>query len=112
MSCNDNSKITLKRGATLSWLLTYADSDGAAINLNSYTITSQIKTLSGVLVANLTPTLLNQTTDTGKFTLTYIGDTIDLPVGSLVFDVRFVTGGVVTYTQSATLSVVNGVTDA
>lgn len=58
------------RGTDLSIELTFQDDDGAAVNITGYTFVAQVRSTpeSGVLVANLLPTITDAAA--GKLTLT------------------------------------------
>jgi hypothetical protein len=102
MSCF-SSYPTIKRGSTVSWACELKNAAGQAIDLADSVITSQLRQQNGALVADLTVTLLDQTTNRGKFTLS--ADTSAWPVDSLQIDIRREVGGVVTYSTTGRIDV-------
>lgn len=94
----------IKRGDTFAPLLTYTDAQGYPIDLTEVEITSQVRDLSGGLVANLTVTKLDQSAYPGKYTLT--AETASWPAQrQLQFDIRYVRSGAITHTESALLRI-------
>jgi len=104
-----NGKATFKRGKTLSWPCLYAPS-GTPVNLTGATIASQLRTADGTLIANLTATLADQTASTGAFTLSYASSTADFPLGEAYFDVRITLSGVIDYSDTGVINIVDRVT--
>lgn len=93
--------ITCDQGATLEVLLTYLDSDGAAVNLTGYTARMQVRT--EVTAATATLTL---TTENGRIALGGAAGTVALTVPAIdtaavaareyVYDLELVNGATVT----------------
>lgn len=96
-----------KRGASFVKLCTYKQDSGTLINLTSVTITAQVRTKEGELVSSLTVAKLDQTTNTGKYTLTSATDT--WPLGRLICDIRYA-GANVDYTDTFAIDVIDRVT--
>ena len=94
---------TIKRGSTVRWACELKNAAGQAIDLSDSVITSQLRQQNGVLVAELTVTILDQVDNRGKFLLS--ADTSAWPVDSLQIDVRRVVGGVVTYSSTGRIDV-------
>lgn len=97
-----------KRGTTASWLGRFTDANDLPINLTGNVITSQLRRTNRELVAELTVTLLDQVTNTGQFILS--GDSSEWPIASLLIDVRREVGGVVAYTDTGRIDIVEEVT--
>lgn len=100
-----------KRGATLSLPVDYEGSP----NLTGYTVTSQIRknNVAKTLLATLTVTLANQTTNPGRVTLSCADSvTATWAAGDYKCDIKYVSGaGVATPTDTFDFRVVENVTE-
>lgn len=103
---------TIKAGATLQYDATVSNS-GVPVNLTGWTITSQVKTPSGVLVGTVLATVLDQSTNLGKYRLR--AQTAGWRLGVHGWDIAYSysdgSGGQsISYTESIELEVVAAVT--
>lgn len=100
---------SLKRGDTFSLSCTQANADNTPEDLTGITIRSQIRTIRGELVCDLTVTKLDQTISPGVFVLES-NDTKSWPVGTCYLDVEYTTEGVVTSSETIELPVIRDIT--
>jgi len=101
-----SSTVTFKRGSTYAATITYTPAAGAPANLLSTTVTSDIIDSAGVVypcVVTIAPNGLS-------FVLS-ISDTTGFSLGTARQDVKFATGGVVFYSSTFRLSIIDQVTD-
>lgn len=103
---------TIKCGATLQYDATVSNA-GVPVNLTGWTITSQVKTPSGVAVGTVTATVLDQTTTPGKYRLR--AQTAGWRLGTHNWDIKYsysdgAGGQTISYTESIELEVVAAVT--
>lgn len=102
-----------KRGDTYQLTCTYKGDGSTASSVTGYTITCQMRTASGALVADMEATLLTQSGATlGQFTIDPVtADTTAWPVGSHEVDIQIVDGdGVIRSTVTFTQPVVKDIT--
>lgn len=92
----------LKRGDTFSVFADY-DEDGAPMVFDASQLRSQIRTLAGALVANLTIAAVAGTP--GRFEISS-ADTSAWPVGEVLFDIRRTDAGEVRSTSTVILPIV------
>jgi hypothetical protein len=100
-------KIQHKRGDTWEPACTFRNADGVATDYSALgiTITSQVRTPAGKLIANLT---VAAAAGTGNFTTT--GATASWPLGNLHWDIQFTQSGKSFSTQTAVIEMVKDVT--
>ena len=96
-----------KRGDTFNLTCTYKES-GVATALVDYTIKSQVKTLSGVLLAELEVTVADQVLTPGLFYLKT--NSTAWPIGNVFVDIQFTSGPTVRSTQTFFVPVVKDIT--
>ena len=102
--------ISHKRGDTLTLGLLWEEG-GSAIDLTGYTVAAQIRTRTDVLIAALTVTVADQTTQRGRFTITATATaTAAWPIGSFECDIQFTIAGVVTSSETFGFNVVKDIT--
>lgn len=98
-----------KRGDTFALTCTYK-TDGVPTAITGYTIRSQIRQVNKTLVATLTSTPANQSTDPGVFTLTPDTNTEDWPVETLLCDIEITQSGVIRSTNTFAVPIVRDIT--
>lgn len=99
----------IKRGDTFTLACTYKQ-NGVVYDVTNFTIRSQVRYSTGALVAELTVTKADQTTNPGVFVLA-AADPMDWPVKILSCDIQFSDGdGVVRSTQTFQIPVVEDIT--
>lgn len=100
-----------KMGDTYTLGCTYKV-DGTAVDLTGYTISSQIRTDTYVLVSDTTVTInADQVANTGKFTITASpADTSGWPPGNHIIDIEVSLGGVKKSSETITQPVIRDVT--
>jgi YD repeat-containing protein len=88
--CSDISTVFIKQGSTFIKKMLYVDENGEPVNVDDAdaTITSQVRDLSGNLIADLTVDIPSQELYPGEYNL--IGDTALWPTTSLICDVKIV----------------------
>jgi hypothetical protein len=96
-----------KRGDTFNLTCTYKE-NGVATSIVDYTLRSQVKTLSGVLLAELEVTVADQILSPGVFYLKT--NSTAWPIGNVLVDIQFVSGSTVRSTQTFLVPVVKDVT--
>lgn len=101
---------TIKRGDSFVLSCTYKE-DGEPVDLTVFTITSQVRDSSGVLVEEFTAELLDQETNPGVFTLTSADPSL-WPIDELACDIQFMKNGVTRSTQTFLIPVEPDVTRA
>jgi len=101
-----------KRGATFSPVVTYKTTDSSTnitstVNLTGITISAKVASYdTGEVVEVLTVTKLNQSTNTGKFTIAS-SDTSAWPLGVLTSDIKLTdASGNVIYSETFLIPVV------
>lgn len=114
------SNFCFKRGDTFNLNLQLVDMDETlpyppddvrrAIDLTSYTFTSQVKTLDGQTVATLTCAPLNQGTQKGWLNVASSSSTANWALGLVQMDIKGTVGGVTQHTETLTFQVIDGVT--
>lgn len=78
---------TFKRGGTFSLPVSVFDENMAAVNISTWTLTSELRSLTGVLIQIFTVTKVSGGT-TGQFVVSATAaQTAPWPVGSLLLDV-------------------------
>ncbi|ENU08661.1 hypothetical protein [Acinetobacter calcoaceticus] len=114
------SNFVFKRGDTFNLNLQLVDMDDAlqyppddvrrAIDLTSYTFTSQVKTLEGAAVGTLTCAALSQSTQKGWLNVKSGTSTAAWPLGLVQMDIKAVVSGTTQHTETLTFQVIDGVT--
>jgi len=114
------SNFVFKRGDTFNLNLQLVDIDDAlqyppddvrrAIDLTSYTFTSQVKTLEGTAVGTLTCAALSQSTQKGWLNVKSGTSTAAWPLGLVQMDIKAVVSGTTQHTETLTFQVIDGVT--
>lgn len=98
-----------KRGDT--FLLTCTNKNAGVVEpVTGYLIKAQIRTSTGGLVAELTPTIADQTANPGVFYLRSSGSTAEWKIGMHVCDIQITAGTVTRSTQTFCVPVVDDVT--
>jgi hypothetical protein len=101
-----SSTVTFKRGSTYAATVTYNPAAGAPANLLSTTVTSDIIDAVGVVY----PCTITMALNGLSFTMS-LSDTSGFALGTARQDVKFATGGVVFYSSTFRLSVIDQVTN-
>lgn len=101
-----SNTVTFKRGSTYAATITYTPAAGAPANLLSTTVTSDIIDSAGVVY----PCLVTMAANGLSFVLS-ISDTTGFSLGTARQDVKFATGGVVFYSSTFRLTIIDQVTD-
>jgi len=96
--------ITYKRASTFGATCTYTPESGGPPNLNGLTITSDIRDANG-RIYSCTVTVTSPTT----FTVFY-GDTSGWALGSAYWDIRFTNNGIIFFSDTVVLNVINNIT--
>jgi len=99
------STLQFKRGSTFGASVTYTASEGSPPDLTGLTITSDIRDSAGKIYS-CTVVVTSSTT----FTVSY-SNTADWHLGSAYWDIRF-SDGIVFFSETAVLNIVNNVTVA
>ena len=97
--------IQFKRGSTFGASVTYTASEGSPPDLTGLTITSDIRDSAGKLYS-CTVVVTSSTTFTVSFS-----DTSNWHLGSAYWDIRF-SDGIIFFSETAVLNIVNNVTVA
>jgi len=97
--------VTLKRGTTLAGTVNYTPGAGPA-NLLGTTVTSDVIDVAGTTYH----LAVNMAGDGLSFTLTYPYSTADWATGTGRWDIKFSTGGVIFYTETIRVLVIDEVT--
>lgn len=98
--------IELKRGANFIAEVEYVPSGNDVADLSTVTITSQVRTKTGLLIDDVTITK-----DTGNMSFTCsVADTSAWPVGVLLWDIKFVVDTVVTFTETVEMLIEANIT--
>jgi hypothetical protein len=101
-----SNTVTFKRGSTYAATVTYTPAAGAPANLLTTTVTSDIIDAGGTVY----PCTITMAVDGLSFTLT-LSDTTGFAQGPARQDVKFSTGGVIFYSSTFRLNVIDQVTD-
>jgi hypothetical protein len=101
-----SNTVTFKRGSTYAASATYTPGTGAPANLLSTTVTSDIIDSAGVVY----PCTITMAVNGLSFTMR-LDDTTGLSLSNARQDVKFSTGGVVFYSATFRLNVIDQVTD-
>jgi hypothetical protein len=96
--------ITYKRASTFGATCTYTPESGGPANLDGLTITSDIRDANN-RIYSCTVTVTSPTT----FTVFY-GDTAGWALGSAYWDIRFTNNGIIFFSDTVILNVINNVT--
>lgn len=98
-----------KRGDTFLYAAALLESKtGPVINIADWTITSMIRDLDGMLIADLTVTITDAAQ--GEYTVS-LDDTADWPVGWAQWDIQYEDdGGVIKSTETVRVKIVQDVT--
>lgn len=105
------SDITHKRGDTFEWLLSFPEADYPDGYFVGWTVTAQIRTPTGRLIGNLTPTWADPAEDT-RFLRLFADETSSWQVGEHEMDVQLVrdSDGLTKSTQTKTVEIIRDVT--
>lgn len=101
-----SSTVTFKRGSTYAATVTYTPAAGAPANLLTTTVTSDIIDSAAVVY----PCTITMAVDGLSFVIS-LSDTTGFALGTARQDVKFTTGGVVFYSSTFRLTVIDQVTD-
>ena len=101
-----SSTVTFKRGSTYAATVTYNPAAGAPANLLSTTVTSDIIDAVGVVY----PCTITMAPNGLSFVIS-LSDTSGFALGTARQDVKFATGGVVFYSSTFRLNVIDQVTN-
>ena len=101
-----SSTVTFKRGSTYAATVTYNPAAGAPANLLSTTVTSDIIDAVGVVY----PCTITMAVNGLSFVIS-LSDTSGFALGTARQDVKFATGGVVFYSSTFRLNVIDQVTN-
>ena len=97
-----------KRGDNFFVSCVYKDGDGTRVSLDGITITSQVRTPSGVLVSDCVATVTDE--DQGEYSLE-VADTSLWPLGRLEWDIQYsLDGGRVISSETVCVNVLKDVT--
>jgi hypothetical protein len=97
--------LSLKRGASLQLLIAVANDDNTPFDLTEVTVSSQVRTATGALIATLTVT---PTGTPGQLSVLQATDT--WPTGPAQLDLKFVSGDVVLKSETQNLLITDPVT--
>ena len=100
--------ICFKRGNTFEAQVAYTDENGVPVNLDTegITVTSQVRTEAGTLVADLVVTPSDQGVSPGEYTLYKADtDTAAWPLEQLRWDIKYSAAGVVISTETIRINV-------
>lgn len=114
MSCNDQSvqKVApFKRGGSFSAHITVFADSGEIQNIQGKTITSDVRSKSGSLVGTMEFAAYDGIIFYGVLTPTN-PDTSTWPTGDLFCDLKINNGGVIEYTETFTIPVIDSQTHA
>lgn len=100
-------QFVLKRGATFSVDVAYTPAQGDPADLADFAISSQVRTQTGSLVAELT---VLKAPDNLSFQVFAPNGTDAWPYGTLAMDLRFELDESISYTETVLLSVAREVT--
>lgn len=101
--------LRIKRGDTLLQDGLAQNDDGTVFDLTGSTVTSQVRTVQGTLVADLDVVITDA--PAGEFTLGATATaTATWPAGKLLCDVRWESGGDAIHTETFELIVVEAIT--
>lgn len=100
-----STTVTFKRGTTYAATVTYTPAAGAPANLLGTTVTSDIIDSANVVY----PCVVTMAPNGLSFVLS-ISDTTGFSLGTARQDVKFATGGVVFYSSTFRLSIIDQVT--
>jgi len=101
-----STTVTFKRGSTYAATVTYTPAAGAPANLLSTTVTSDIIDSGGTVY----PCTITMAVNGLSFVIS-LSDTTGFSLGTARQDVKFITGGVVFYSSTFRLTVIDQVTD-
>jgi adenine/guanine phosphoribosyltransferase-like PRPP-binding protein len=101
-----STTVTFKRGSTYAATATYTPSAGAPANLLGTTVTSEIIDTAGVIY----PCVVTMAVNGLSFTMS-LADTTGFSLGTARQDVKFESAGVIWYSSTFRLSVIDQVTD-
>lgn len=103
-----------KRGDTLLWNCQYTNPDGSPVDLTGYVIKAQFRDKSGTLIYDFSPLIAVTDTANGLYTINApAAATSPWPIVDGEFDIEYTNAsGVVTSTETGTLSVVKDITRA
>jgi hypothetical protein len=101
-----SNTVTFKRGTTYSATVTYTPASGGPANLLSTTVTTNIIDSNDTVF----PCTITMAGDGLSFVARY-SDTTGFCLGNARSDIKFVNGGVVFYSETFRLNVIDQVTD-
>jgi hypothetical protein len=101
-----SNTVTFKRGSTYAATVTYTPAAGAPANLLSTTVSSDIIDAVGVVY----PCTITMAVNGLSFVIS-LSDTSGFALGTARQDVKFATGGVVFYSSTFRLNVIDQVTN-
>ena len=101
-----SNSVTFKRGSTYAATVTYTPAAGAPANLLTTTVSSDIIDAGGTVY----PCTITMAVDGLSFVIS-LSDTTGFALGNARQDVKFTTGGVVFYSSTFRLNVIDQVTD-
>ena len=104
---NPPAAFPFKIGTTFNPACVYYSAPNVPGDITNFDIESQIRNLSGTVIATLTVIKTNATQ--GQYT--FNENTNDWPVGIALWDMKFSYGGVQFYTQTITINLVQYQTD-
>lgn len=97
--------INIKQGTSFSVSCVYKADGVNPTDLTGITVTSQVRTYDGELVATLTPVL---TSDDGTFTIYALTDS--WPLGRLIWDIKYTTVSNRVHTETVEIRVARSAT--
>ena len=100
-----NQVINIKQGTSFSVACVYKADGTNPTDLDGITVTSQVRTYDGVLVATLTPVL---TSEIGEFTIYELTDS--WPLGRLIWDIKYTTVSNRVHTETVEIRVARSAT--
>jgi hypothetical protein len=101
-----STTVTFKRGSTYAATVTYTPAAGAPANLLSTTVSSDIIDAGGMVY----PCTITMAPNGLSFVIS-LSNTADFSLGTARQDVKFATGGVVFYSSTFRLNVIDQVTN-
>ena len=104
MTCS--TSVTFKRGTTFAGTVTYTPETGGPANLLTTTVTSSIIDAAG----NVYPTTITMAGNGLSFVCSY-SSTANWTLGSARWDIKFSYSGVVFYSETMRLNIIDQVTD-
>lgn len=97
MLSSSTSVFNIKRGDSFEVTATYTDANGVPIDLTTYTITSQLRTMTYALIDTL---VCVKSGTTGVYTLSAPTGTSEWPIGEAVWDIQYQSGNMIVSTDT------------